>query len=264
MATLARASLTDDERRVLERFLGLLRDRLGASVEAVWLYGSRARGEPPHEQSDVDLLVVTRHGAQDDEAVSRALREAAEDGREGGFFSVQVADRAWLGNRRAIGDFFMGEIDRDKLVLMGDEMDSRSTLAERGAGVEADVPMRRRSVEFLDSAEEHLAMARWNLESEFPRAAAWAAYYAMLNAARAALSEDDRYARSHSGTWRLFGEHFVVSGRIDTEIAAPVDNIRRLRERSDYQAERPTAEQAEAAVTHAERFVNAVIGALET
>src|SRR3954451_16725309 len=37
------------------------------------------------------------------------------------------------------------------------------------------------------------------------------AYYAMLYAARAALSERDRHARSHAGTWGLFREEFALT-----------------------------------------------------
>ena len=41
------------------------------------------------------------------------------------------------------------------------------------------------------------------------------ACYAMLYAARAALSERDRHARSHAGTWGLFREEFVLTGEVE-------------------------------------------------
>jgi uncharacterized protein (UPF0332 family) len=50
-----------------------------------------------------------------------------------------------------------------------------------------------------------------------------AAYYAMLYAARAALSEQDRYAKTHSGTWTLFRETFVRDGRFDPALARAAD-----------------------------------------
>jgi len=56
---LADASLTPKERCVIERLLGLLEVELGPHLRAVWLYGSRARGEQPGEDSDVDLLAVS-------------------------------------------------------------------------------------------------------------------------------------------------------------------------------------------------------------
>ncbi len=59
MRTLAGTSLSADEATLLQRFAELLTAGLGSSLHAVWLFGSRARGEPPaHEDSDVDLLVL--------------------------------------------------------------------------------------------------------------------------------------------------------------------------------------------------------------
>ena len=55
--TLAKASLTADERALHDRFATELRQRLGGELHAIWLVGSRARGERPAE-NDVDLLVL--------------------------------------------------------------------------------------------------------------------------------------------------------------------------------------------------------------
>jgi predicted nucleotidyltransferase len=49
MATLATASLSDAERRALDRFVAAVQRELGDELHAVWLYGSRARGEPPRD-----------------------------------------------------------------------------------------------------------------------------------------------------------------------------------------------------------------------
>lgn len=57
MATLAEASLTVEERQVVERWIDLLRAAI--DLDSVWLFGSRARGGQ-HPQSDIDLLVITR------------------------------------------------------------------------------------------------------------------------------------------------------------------------------------------------------------
>jgi predicted nucleotidyltransferase len=67
--------LTAPERACLDRYCALLRDRLGAALVEVRLFGSAARGDmwpagsPMH--SDVDLLVVTREAV--DEAEAEAL-----------------------------------------------------------------------------------------------------------------------------------------------------------------------------------------------
>jgi predicted nucleotidyltransferase len=72
-------SLSPTERRVLEQFVRLLEAELGADLRALWLYGSRARGEQPGPDSDVDLLVIsTRRGSQDDLRVVELLMDAAE------------------------------------------------------------------------------------------------------------------------------------------------------------------------------------------
>lgn len=54
--TLARAALSDPERRVIERLVRWLEVQLGDDLHAVWLYGSRARGEANPYETDVDLM----------------------------------------------------------------------------------------------------------------------------------------------------------------------------------------------------------------
>jgi predicted nucleotidyltransferase len=56
MTALAETSLSRDERALMERFVEELRTRLGGQVHAVWLFGSRARGERAAADSDVDVL----------------------------------------------------------------------------------------------------------------------------------------------------------------------------------------------------------------
>ncbi len=122
MPTLARASLTDAERRVLARFVSLLEQELGPSLHAVWLYGSRARGERPHEESDVDLLIVSDDASPAGaDRVYRALDEAAAtEGVGSAWFSPRLYTPERLAERRRIHSFFIQEVDRDKIVLYGD------------------------------------------------------------------------------------------------------------------------------------------------
>ncbi len=130
---LAAAALADRERRVIERLLDWLRDELGAELLAVWLFGSRARGEAdPHEsdpdrRSDVDLLVVVAPGV-DVEGIKWRLAPRLEaiadaEGDSPVWYSVLVWDRDRLGERRRIRSFFIQGVDRDKLVLHGDGVD---------------------------------------------------------------------------------------------------------------------------------------------
>ena len=122
MASLATASLSAAERRAAERFVELLREEFGSDLRAVWLYGSRARGEPPGPESDVDLLVVATRGRLDDDlCVIKLVHEAAKrEGARPAFFSAKLYDPELIAQRREIRSFFMQEVDRDKIVLHGE------------------------------------------------------------------------------------------------------------------------------------------------
>lgn len=64
--------------------------------------------------------------------------------------------------------------------------------------------MSPRSAELLVRAHEGLASARALVSAGHAATGVSTACHAMLNAARAALSERDRDASSHAGTWALF------------------------------------------------------------
>ena len=123
MTALAETSLAADERALLERFVEELRARLEGELHAVWLFGSRARGEEPSQESDVDVLVLVEDASWDGRMlVRKVLDEAA---RELGLdaltwsFSVHVHTPEWLAQRREIRSFFIAELDRDKVLLCG-------------------------------------------------------------------------------------------------------------------------------------------------
>ena len=121
MEALTGALLGDHERRALDHFVDLLGRELGEDLVAAWLYGSRARGEVTHSESDIDVMVITRGGRRRD--LDRVLRAALQAEKlmrgEGAVLAPFVADPEWIAGRRAIGSFFMKEVDRDKLVLVG-------------------------------------------------------------------------------------------------------------------------------------------------
>jgi predicted nucleotidyltransferase len=117
--TLADASLSHDERRAVERFVELMRERFGERLQSVWLYGSRARAEAPHAESDIDLMVIADGGGYDDirTAISLVDEAVEELGVDRPIVSTKVYDPAWLEGRRRIDSFFIREVDRDKIVL---------------------------------------------------------------------------------------------------------------------------------------------------
>jgi predicted nucleotidyltransferase len=118
---IAPASLTHIERRAVGRLVDRLRDELGSDLHAIWLYGSRARGQTPHAESDIDLLVIAeggdrRYGMKSIELVNEV---ADAEGVSPLWYSVFICDLAWLRGRREIRSFFIAEVDRDKIVLYG-------------------------------------------------------------------------------------------------------------------------------------------------
>lgn len=122
MTTLAEAALNEAERRALDEFVESLREELGEELLAVWLYGSRARGER-HEESDIDVLVITRDGKRDRSRVhGLAVDAALAQPGPGIDLMPHIWDPERLQNRREIESFFIQEVDRDKIVLYGDDL----------------------------------------------------------------------------------------------------------------------------------------------
>ena len=126
-SVLAGASLSARERRVVERIVSGLREQVGADLLAVWLYGSRARGEAdptetdPDRRSDIDLIAVV-DPSRDARRVGWELlplidEAAVAEDDSPVYYSVLVYDAERVCDRRQIGSFFFQEVDRDKLVL---------------------------------------------------------------------------------------------------------------------------------------------------
>lgn len=122
MSALAQTSLNEEERQVVERLIELMRDRFGSRLHSVWLYGSRARGERPGPESDIDLLAIADPDEADDVLAALLLvdRAAGELRLPRPIVSIKVQDPDWLEGRRRIDSFFIREVDRDKVVLYGE------------------------------------------------------------------------------------------------------------------------------------------------
>jgi predicted nucleotidyltransferase len=130
---LGEAALAVGERRVVERLVGRLSQELGDDLRAVWLYGSRARGEAdpgesdPDRRSDVDLLAIVDPSRDVRKANWWALPMVEEEADAAGdspvYYSLRVFDTEWLRERREIRSFFIQEVDRDKLIVYGDALE---------------------------------------------------------------------------------------------------------------------------------------------
>ncbi len=115
----------------------------------------------------------------------------------------------------------------------------------------------------MDQARDRAELAQMALASGHLEGAVSAAYYAMLYAARAALSERDEYARTHGGTWHLFHERYVTTGAFDQDLHAMAHRAQRAREGGDYEAITPSHADTEAFVAGATEYIAAVEQMLE-
>lgn len=110
----------------------------------------------------------------------------------------------------------------------------------------------------MDSARERLAGARDSLTAEHFELAVSAAYYAMLYAARAALSERGEHAKSHGGTWTLFSKVFVASGEFDPGLYRVTGRAQEARQEGDYEATPLSNDLASELIDGAAAFLAAV------
>lgn len=110
----------------------------------------------------------------------------------------------------------------------------------------------------MEQARDRAALAQEALSSGHREGAVSAAYYAMLYAARAALSESDEHARTHRGTWGLFRERYVTSDAFDDALYRLSQHAQTAREGADYEAATPSEEEAGRYVDGAAAFVDAV------
>jgi uncharacterized protein (UPF0332 family) len=110
----------------------------------------------------------------------------------------------------------------------------------------------------MQQARERLADAQKIVDTVHPAILVSAAYYAMLNAARAALSERGEHAKTHSGTWTLFSKLFVTTGEFDPELSTLARQAKEAREKGDYEAAPPSAREAVDFVATAADFIAAV------
>lgn len=118
--------------------------------------------------------------------------------------------------------------------------------------------MSPRDAELLAAARARLDEARSIDLARAPNAVVGVAYYAMLFAARAALSTLDIHAKTHAGTWQQFRAHFVSTGRAEADLVAGAERAQRRREAVDYSTPDATPEEASTILADAESFVERI------
>ncbi len=93
--------------------------------------------------------------------------------------------------------------------------------------------------DFLGKAETAVRSAQVLLEAGDPDGACNRAYYAMFDAARAALLVSAapvhaEVARTHSGLIAAFGLHLVKSGQLEAELGRALNRAQQARMVADY------------------------------
>ena len=122
--------------------------------------------------------------------------------------------------------------------------------------------MSPRSDELLEAAKRRLAASSAVFKDD-PSTALSVAYYSMLYAARAALSERDVSVKTHRGVWHELRRTFVDTGELDPELFASVHKIQPEREQADYDAWIAPAAEARHAIELAKTFLAAIEDALK-
>lgn len=114
--------------------------------------------------------------------------------------------------------------------------------------------------EFLSKARQAALSAQILLDSGDAEGACDRAYYAMFNAARAALLATQapvppEIARTHSGLISAFSQYLVKTGLVHVELGKSLNKVEDLRLIADYKEERIDNEVAAWAVAQAKDFV---------
>jgi len=111
----------------------------------------------------------------------------------------------------------------------------------------------------LDKAAQSAKSARLLLEHGDTDGAANRAYYAMFDAARAALAATGREPpRTHRGLISAFSLHLVKDGTIPVEHSRDLNHAERLRLIADYLGDPIERDAVSAIIAKAERFVTII------
>ena len=115
---------------------------------------------------------------------------------------------------------------------------------------------------YLAKAERALRAAQLLSQAGEIEGACNRAYYAMYDAAHAALLAQNRAdyktTKTHRGLIAAFGLHIVSTDKISRELGRAFNEVEQLRLLADYTGEEITSEQVSSAIKKAEAFVTAI------
>ncbi len=111
---------------------------------------------------------------------------------------------------------------------------------------------------YLQKADQAVVAARMLVDNQQFEGAANRAYYAMFNAARAALmSVGESTAKKHASIIAKFGLRFVRDGPLSPALGRAINDAQKLRIASDYGPGQPDPDDVRSIVARAEEFVAA-------
>lgn len=121
---------------------------------------------------------------------------------------------------------------------------------------------------FVKKAQSALDAARLLLEKGYADDACNRAYYAMFDAARAALFAvgapvETEEARTHRGLISAFGQYVVKPGRLPPDFGKSLNRAHEVRLLADYSGDPVDIEQAAEQVRGAATFIAAVLALLD-
>ena len=119
------------------------------------------------------------------------------------------------------------------------------------------------TVAIMSKATKALASAKLLLNADDTDGAVNRAYYAMLDAATAALvwvgaNTPDSPPKTHGGLIGRFGMHLVQTGQVSAELGRSLNRVQELRLTGDYLPIPVPMDKATTAVEEAEAFVTAI------
>ena len=116
---------------------------------------------------------------------------------------------------------------------------------------------------YIGKAERALEEAQFLLRANKTEGACSRAYYAMHDAAQAALfatgnEAPDTIIKTHHSLIAAFGKKIVLSGQIDAAFGRALNRVHDIRLLADYSAEPPSFDDARWAIEQAADFIDAI------
>lgn len=242
------AALLADLKRRLER-------RFGERFVALYLFGSRARGD--HEaDSDIDVAVVLDQEMPRPFDVTREILEDTYDLLLDTGYYIQP----WPLEKGSLDDPLSHPYPQISRAVLRDGTRIGPYLPPHQPRRVARWDACRMTEDLLLRARQAVQSAKTLLSAGDLNGAVNRAYYAMFYAAHAALAHQGVEVASskHGIVVGRFGQHLVKTRLLPRSVGASLNQMLELRQRADYGGTAVTHIDAERGLSQAEAFVAAV------